>query len=197
MHYWESQGEMSKNINIKRRLWLAFIALLFLFIFSVKGRCDIKPANRFTHISKVFSIIPPEGFNQGIPREDGVQFINTNDNSFLDISFSFATDKFSDSELIGRFTDEAFREEFIKGLEQNTSSMNARVVSSKEISVNGISAWEFVAQGVTAKGAFENRFIILYRNKKSFLVLSGGNKNSLDSKKLKLIEESLSTIDIK
>lgn len=188
---------MCKNIQTKKILWNIFIALLSVFIFGASCYCDIKPGNRFIHISKVFSIIPPEGFNQVISREDGAQFINQVDNSFFDISFSYAAEKFSDSELIGRFREEAFRQEFIKGLEQNTSSMNAKVISSKEISVSGIPAWEFVAQGVTARGTFENRFIIFYKNKKSFLILVGTNKNSQDTKRLALIEESLSTIEIR
>jgi hypothetical protein len=188
---------MHKNIQIKKILWPVFIALLSVFIFGANCYCDIKPDNRFIHISKVFSIIPPEGFDQVIPREDGTQFINPVDKSFFDISFSFAAEKFSDSELIGRFREEAFRQEFIKGLEQNTSSMNAKVISSREISVSGIPAWEFVAEGITARGAFRNRFIIFYKNNKSFLVLAGANKNTQDTKRLALIEESLSTIEIK
>ncbi|MFH1641068.1 MAG: hypothetical protein ABIA66_03785 [Candidatus Omnitrophota bacterium] len=178
-------------------LLTVFTALLSVCIFNTRGHCDFFSNNRFTHASKTFSIIPPEGFKQILPREDGAQFVNQNDSSFIDISFSFAGEKFSDSQLIGRFDDEAFRKEFIAGLEQNMSSMNSEVTSSRKISVAGIPAWEFIAEGIMARGIFENRFIIFYKNKKSFFVFLGAYKDILDGKRIKLFEESLSTIDVR
>jgi hypothetical protein len=182
---------------MKTKLFLILLVLASLVFLHVQGYCDIKPANRFTHPSGNFSIIPPEEFKQGTPRDDGVRFVNPLDGSLLDISFAFASEKFSDSQLIGRFDEGGFRGDFIKGLEQSMGSLSTKVISAKEISVNGISAWEFIAEARTNRGLIESRFIILFKNKKEFLFILKVDKSAFDSKRLKFFEESLSTFQVK
>lgn len=172
---------------------IVFLAPIFLLTCVFAQENDY-----FIHQSKVFKIIPPSGYSTTIPSENGVQFVNPQDKSFLLITFTNLKDLRSDQELLARFNDNEFRNSFIKAFENSLSSLKTQVTANRPRSVNGMPAWEFTTKGSAQDSNMKNKVIVLYKNNKEFFIMFGCNVNVFDTNAnvFESIEQALTTFEV-
>lgn len=186
-------------MKINKNLIFFLLAAIFMvmavsFVFAQEQVLkSLRTEDSFIHPTGIFSIIPPKGYRQTILREDGVQFINILDKSFMSISFSYPGSKMNDEELLERFTDTDFRKSFISNLQLSSQSLHLKVVSTLKRKVADIPAIQFVCEGVNDKGIpLRNDFIIFYKGNKEFMIILGAQKE-LFSMDLPFFEEALAS----
>jgi len=178
-------------------LGLGFIAPLGFWVFAEDQPIKVfRTEERLVHPSGVFSIVPPKGYRQTLLSQDGVQFINLVDKSFMSISFTDVATNLSDEELFSRFSDTAFRKGFISNLQTASSALHTKVTSTIMRKVADIEAIEFVSEGVSEKGVVQRTdFIIFYKGKKEFVIILTADKE-LFAMDMPFFEEALATFKL-
>ncbi|MDP3143238.1 MAG: hypothetical protein Q8N14_04805 [Candidatus Omnitrophota bacterium] len=146
----------------------------------------------FIHKSGIFKIKSPEGYKQGMHSDKEIEFGDEVNHSFFIISFSDSSQEGNDSELLERFNDKTFLSSTMKGLEDGSGMT---VTANRERKVNGMPAWEFTLKMDSNYGPFMGKNIVLYKNKREFLIQFGILKKDWDSK-AEVIEESLATFEV-